>query len=258
MKGIIAAFAGLFLSAAAATAAELAPTGTLRAAFIATNPAQARIDPATGEAIGPAADLARALAQELKVQVAITPAPGVAGVIEAVVRGSADIGFVAYDASRAEQVAFSQPYLLAHNTYIVRANAPFAAAADVDRPGIRIGVGERDAADLYLTRVLRSAELRRRPSTELADGIKKLVAGELDAYAANRTRLLEIAAREPSLRLLPDNFYDVEQAIAVSKANAGALGSINRFLEQARATGRIQAAVERAGLKGVSVAPVRP
>src|SRR5215212_4941269 len=152
MKRIIAALAGLFLSAAAAKAPDLAPTGTLRAALIASNPAQARIEPATGQAVGPAADLARALAEELKVKVAITPTAGVAGVIEAVVRGSADIGFVAYDASRAEQVAFSQPYLLAHNTYIVRANAPFAAAADLDRPGIRIGVGERDAADLHLTR----------------------------------------------------------------------------------------------------------
>src|SRR4051794_38429231 len=40
---------------------DLAPTGTLRATYIATNPVQAFIDPATKEVRGPAAALAREL-----------------------------------------------------------------------------------------------------------------------------------------------------------------------------------------------------
>ena len=39
----------------------LAPTGTLRAYFIATNPVQGRVDAKTGETSGPAADLTREL-----------------------------------------------------------------------------------------------------------------------------------------------------------------------------------------------------
>ena len=50
----------------AASANELVPTGTLRATYIGTNPVQAFVDPATKEVRGPAAELARALAQKLK------------------------------------------------------------------------------------------------------------------------------------------------------------------------------------------------
>jgi polar amino acid transport system substrate-binding protein len=239
---------------AGAVAGELMPTGTLRATFINTNPVQARVD-ASGEVRGPAADLTRALAEQLGVPFTIKPAIGVAGVIESVKSGAADIGFVAYDATRAKEVDFSQPYLLAHNSYVVRADSNVRSATELDRPGIRIGVGERDAGDLFLTRTLTSAELKRRPSSEMLDGIRALVAGELDAYAGNRTRLLEIAAREPGLRVLNDNFYSVEQAIAVAKGNSAGLAIVERFVTEARAKGLIQAAIERAGLKGVDVAP---
>lgn len=252
---MLAAFAFVAVATGAAADPALAPTGTLRATFIDSNPVQARIDPASGEARGPGVDLARALALQLGVPFTVKPAPGVAGVIESVKSGAADIGFVAFDPTRAAVVDFSQTYLLAHNTYIVLASSAVRASADLDKPGIRIGVGERDAGDLFLTRTLKAATLQRRPSAELPTGIQALKAGELDAYAANRTRLLAIVAGEPSLRLLPDNFYSVEQAIVVAKGNAAGLAIVERFLTEARASGLIQAAIDRAGLKGVDVAP---
>jgi hypothetical protein len=43
----------------------LAPTGTLRSSFIATNPVQGRVDATTGETTGPAADLTRELARRI-------------------------------------------------------------------------------------------------------------------------------------------------------------------------------------------------
>jgi polar amino acid transport system substrate-binding protein len=245
----------LAFPAAAQVAAELAPTGTLRAAFIATNPVQARVDASTGEVRGPAADLTRALAERLGVPFTIAPAQGAAGVIESVKNRTADIGFVAFDATRAEQVDFSQPYLFSPNTYLVRATSPFNSVADLDRVGIRIGIGERDAGDLFLTRALKSAQLSRRPGAEIMAGIKMLVAGELDAYAANRTRLIAIAAREPGLRVLPDNFYSVEQSIVVAKGNSVGLAVVDLFVAEARATGLVQSAIARADLRGVEVAP---
>ena len=49
----------------------IAPSGTLRAAFIAGNPAMAVKNPATGELGGPAVDLARELARQRGVGVAL-------------------------------------------------------------------------------------------------------------------------------------------------------------------------------------------
>src|SRR5947209_9324047 len=132
-------------------AKDLAPTGTLRATYIATNPVQAFSEPATKEVRGPAAALARELARRAGVPTTITGAKGVEGVIESVKNGEADIGFVAFDPVRAAQVDFSQNYALAQNTYIVPENSPIRSVADVDRAGVRVGVGARDAGDYFLT-----------------------------------------------------------------------------------------------------------
>jgi polar amino acid transport system substrate-binding protein len=243
--------------AISAGASELASSDTLRAVYIDSNLAQARRDPASGKVRGPAADLALELARRNGLKLEIAPAPGVAGVIAAVKSGKADIGFVAYDATRASEVDFSQPYLLAHNTYIVRADSKAQRTADLDQAGRKIGVGEKDAADLFLSRHLKAAALRRMPSSDLDNGIKLLLAGELDAYAANRTRLLAVADKLPGLRLLPDNFYDVEQAIVVAKGNPRRREIVEQFVIEAKASGLVKAAIERASLRGVSVAPAK-
>jgi polar amino acid transport system substrate-binding protein len=239
-------------------AKALAPTGMLRAVYIATNPVQAFVDPATKEARGPAAEIARELARRAGVSVTITGARGVDGVIESVKNGAADIGFVAFDPVRAEQVEFSQNYALAQNTYIVPENSPIKSVGDVDRAGVRIGVGTRDAGDYFLTRTQRAATHVRNEGGVGDAVVRALLAGELDAYAGNRMRLHEAAKKTPGLRLAPDNFYGVEQAVIVPKGNAARVTFIDRFIEEARASGFIADAIARAGLVGVDVAPPGP
>jgi len=239
-----------------ASADELAPTGTLRATFIATNPVQAVTDAQTGEVRGPAAELTRELARRLGIPFTITGAQGVPGVLESVKTGKADIGFLAFDPQRAVEVDFSQAYSLAQNTYVVLEGSPIRSGAEIDRPGLRIGATTRDAGELFLTRTLKAAELIRNPGGNLDVAVRQLKTGEIDAYATNRQRLSELVARTPGLRLLPDNFYAVEQAVIVAKGNPG-LPRVDRFLDEARASGLIAAAIARAGLVGVDVAPPR-
>ena len=86
--------------ATSAVAGDLAPGGTLRAAYLGTNPAQAMRDPATGEVRGAAYDLARELARRNNVPLEFKPIAGPPAVIEAVKNAEADIGFVAYEATR--------------------------------------------------------------------------------------------------------------------------------------------------------------
>jgi len=248
--------ASLAFFAGAAAANDLAPTGALRATFIATNPVQAVTDAQSGEVRGPAAELARELARRLGVPFRITGAQGVAGVLDSVKKGEADIGFLAFDPARAAEVDFSQPYALAQNTYVVLEGSPIRSVSEIDRAGMRIGVATRDAGDLFLTRNLKAAELVRNPGGNLDVAVAKLNAGEIAAYAANRQRLSELVTRVPGLRLLPDNFYGVEQSIIVAKGNPG-LAAIDRLLDEARASGLIAAAIGRAGLVGVDVAPRR-
>src|SRR5262249_273781 len=207
-----------------------APAGTLHATFIAGNPVQAVTDAKTGEVSGPAADLGRELARRLNVPFTIKGVPGVQPVIDSVKNGEAEIGFVAFDPVRAAQVDFSQPYSLAQNTYLVRDGSPIRAVADVDRPGTRIGVGLNAPRHYFLPRTLKNAELKRNPGGDLAVALRQLEAGEIDAYAANRQRLHTFIATRPGLRLVPDNFYGVEQSIVVAKGNAALLAHLERLI----------------------------
>jgi ABC-type amino acid transport substrate-binding protein len=67
--------------------ADIAPTGTLRAAYLATNPAQAIRDAHTGEVRGVSFDLARELAKQIGKPLDFKPIAGPPVVIDAVRSG---------------------------------------------------------------------------------------------------------------------------------------------------------------------------
>jgi len=234
----------------------VAPTGTLRAVFLAANPVQGRVDPKTGAVRGVAIDLARELGRRLGVPVSIRGVAGMRAMEEGFANHTLDIAFLAFDPTRATSMDFSNVYDLSWSSYLVPVNSPLHAVADADRPGIRIGAATGASPELFLSRNIRNAEIERYASPSAADALRMLAAGEIDAYAANRQRLIEMAANAPDTRVLPDNYSAVLQAIAVTKGNVPALTVINRFLNDRRASGFIQAAIDRAGLTGaVDVAP---
>ena len=218
----------------AAQADDRVPTGTLRVTYIATNPVQASVDPKTGEVRGPGADMARLIAKRLGVPVKITGVAGPGGVLDSLKKGEADMGLLAFDPVRAKEVDFSPPYALAQNTYLVPEGSALRSVADVDKPGVKVGVTERDAGDLYLTRALKAAELKRNNTGNLDVVTKWLADHTVDAYGTNRQRLTEIAAHNPGYRLLPDNFYGVEQSVIVPKGHQALLDEVNAVLADAR------------------------
>jgi len=233
----------------------LAPKGELRAVFLASNPVQARIDSKTGEVSGPAADIARELASRMGVRVSIRGLDGVPAVMDAVARGDADIGFLAYDPTRAVQVGFTQPYSIGHNTYMVRGDSKIQAIDDTDRAGVRIGVGAGDAVDLHLTRTLKQAQIVRPSNRTMEEALRLLLSGEVDAFAANRQRLTEIAAQNSNVRLLPGSVLPVQQSIVVSKENSAGIALLNRFIDEIRSSGFLRESIDRAKLAGVEPAP---
>jgi polar amino acid transport system substrate-binding protein len=236
-------------------ARELAPTGTLRVTFIGRNPVQATIDEKTGEARGPAAEITRMMAAKLGIPFTFVGVANGPAVIESVKSGAADIGFVAFDPARAAEVDFAQAYSLVQQAYAVPDASPIRVSADVDKPGVRVGVGERDAADYFLTRTLKHAELKRNSTGSSEAAMKMLTSGDVDVYGGNRQRMTEAVARTPGLRLLADSFYGIEQAIVVRKGEAARLAIVNGFIDEARTSGLTAAAIARAGLVGVDVAP---
>jgi len=256
---VLRTLTGLALSLACLRAADirdsLAATGTLRATFLGGNPVQGRVDSATGAVTGPAADLTRELARRLGVPFKIFPSVGVREVMDAIRTHAADIGFLAFDATRAAEVGFTQPYSLAYNSYIVVDGSPIRYAADIDRPGVRVAAPKGDSGDLYLSRTLKQAELKSTAGLNAEAAAKMLFSSEIDAFATNRQRLAEMAARFPGLRILPDNLFAVEQSLVVPGGDAAAIGYLNQFIDDIRATGFLTTVLQNAKLSGVEVAP---
>src|SRR5271166_4576933 len=249
-----AALALMLLYASGALASDIAPTGTLRAAYLGNNPAQAVRDPATGETRGASADLARELGRRINTRVTLIPSTSPQAVIDAVSKGDADIGFVAYAPSRTGTVEFSQTYMLVRQSFLVPENSPIRSVEDIDQPGRRIGGGHGDSITLFLARTLKQATLIETDNTP-ADAKRKLASGEIDAFGANRQRLTNLMAELPGYRLLPDNIFDVPQTIIVPKGKTGALAEINQFIDDMRASGFLAQAIEKSRIPGIDVAP---
>jgi polar amino acid transport system substrate-binding protein len=251
----IVGFSQMLAAQTALEAARIAPAGILRVTFLGGNPVQGRIDPQTGAVSGPVADITKELARRLGVPFQISPANGARAVLDSVLQHNADIGFLAFDASRATEVDFSKPYELAYNTYLVPSDSPLQSVATSDREGVRIAAVKGDSGELFLERTLRHAELKGIPALTVDQARTMLEDRQIDAFAANRQRLVEESARRPGVRVLPDNFFAVEQSLIVQKGDGARLASLNRFLDDLRASGFLKAAIERARLSGVEPAP---
>jgi len=235
--------------------AVLAPTGTLRAVFLGTNPVHGRVD-AVGTVTGPVPDLVRELARTIGVPSEIRPGADAAAVIAAIKNHSADIGFLAYDETRAREVDFGAPFIVMFNSYVVKAGSAIKASGDVDRPGVKVAAVRGQTQELFVSRTVKQATVRvfdtMPPQAEVE---RLLTSGEVDAFAINRQRALDAQAASSSrLRALPDSFLEVDQCFVVEKGALAKLQAIDRFVEGVRTSGFIKASIERAQLTGVGVA----
>jgi polar amino acid transport system substrate-binding protein len=254
MKTLFAFAAAVALAASPALADDLAPGGTLRAAYLATNPAQAVKDPATGEIRGASADLARELGKRHNMPVTLIPSANPAAVITAVTKGEADIGFVAFAPERVGTVEFSQVYMLVQQSFVVPDNSRIKSVKDADVAGLRIAGSGGDSVTLYMKRKMKQATLIETENTP-ADVKRRFAAGEIDAFGASRQRLTNLLKELPGYHILPDSLFGVTQTIIVPKGKAEVLATVNRFIDDARKSGFLQGAIDKSGVVGLSAAP---
>jgi polar amino acid transport system substrate-binding protein len=211
-------------------------------------------NPATGETSGPSYDLARELARRNNLPLHFEAVANPPAVIDAVKTGAADIGFVAYEATRVGTVQFSETYMLVRQSFLVLDTSPIRTVADIDQPGRKIAGTFSDSITLCLKRILAEAalvEINNNP-TEI---MRSLATGQIDAFGANRQRLAALAKSAPGARLLPDDLFSVPQNIVVPQDRPTALIAVNALIDEMRASGALLTAIEKGGSIGVSVAP---
>ena len=235
--------------------AELAPTGTLRAAINFGNPILATKDPATGEPRGVSVDLARELGKRLGVPVELVTFNAAGKVVEAVKAAQVDIAFVAIDPVRANDMLQTPPYVIIEGAYLVRNDSPIRRNEEVDRAGNRIAVGNGSAYDLYLTRELKAAKLVKAPTSPAVTDL--FVAQNLEVAAGVKQQLQADAKRLPGLRLLDGRFMVIEQAMGLPKGRDSGARYVSAFVEEMKSSGFVAAALQRHGIEGALVAPAR-
>lgn len=234
--------------------ADLAPTGSIRAALNFANPLLASKGPSGGEPGGIAADLARELGRRVGRPVRFLAYDSAAGMADAARTGEWDVAFLAADPERERTITFTAAYLELDATYLVPAASRIRTLGEVDAPGVRIAARPRSAYDLFLRRSLTQAQLVY-PQDQETD-LDVLVSGRADILAGLRHVLADTAAGRSGLRLLDGRFAAMQQAIGTPRGHDRAAAYLREFVEDVKASGFVAKAIERHKQPSTVVAPL--
>jgi polar amino acid transport system substrate-binding protein len=217
------------------------------------NPVLAARDPAGGELRGVAVDLARELGRRVDLPVELVGYDAAGKMVERLKSGEWDIAFLAVDPGRETEISFTPPYIEIEGTYLVPSGSPLRTIADVDRDGVRIALAAGAAYDLFLSRNLQHAQPVRAPDPKAA--FELLVAGKVEALAGVKQTMVANAGRLPGSRVLDGRFMAIGQALGIPKGRDAGAQYLREFIEDVKASGLVARAIEKAGVRDVSIAP---
>jgi polar amino acid transport system substrate-binding protein len=230
----------------------LAPSGKLRVGVYPGSPTS--LVSASGEARGVSVEIGQQLAHRLGVPYEQVEFPRLASVLDALKAGQVDFTITNATAARAADMNFSAPLVELELGYLVMPGARVRALADVDQPGIKVGVSQGSSSQAALTRQFTQAQVVPAPSLKAA--AEMLSKMQIDVFATNKAILFEMADGLPGAKVL-DGRWGLEQlAIAIPKGREAGMPFVRRFADEVKADGSVQRAAERAGLRG-TVAAVR-
>ena len=234
---------------------DLASTGRLRVGVVSAPKASAFfvVVDAGGKPHGVTVDLGDELARTLGVSSEFLIAHNSGEITDALEKGLVDVAFLPVDDERRKRVDFGPMYVQFESTCLVLGGSGFRTIADLDRPGVRVG-GEANTTTIRaVAGALKSATVVAVPS--VGEAIAMLRGGQIDAFALGREGLAPYQAEIPGSRILDGYFHRTGIAIAVPKNRPAALAHARAFLEQAKASGLIRRALDKAGLESAVVAP---
>jgi len=247
--------AGISTAAPPEARQALAPTGKLRVGLQLGNPLNVIRDSASGEMKGVAFDLGNELARRLGVPFEGVLYPSVGALLDSGKSGAWDVAFVGFSPARAKEWVFSAVHLEVEFGYLVPGGSSISTMADVDRPGIRVAVQEKSGPDRFFSRMLKNTVVVRASSNPGA--LEALKSGRADVMGSLKPILFEMSNQLPGSRVLDGRPGIDPHAMAVPKGRDLGVAYARRFIEEAKSEGLVKAAIVRAGLRGVIVAPLK-
>jgi polar amino acid transport system substrate-binding protein len=226
----------------------LAPKGKLRVGVYYGSPTSMVRDSKTNEVHGLSFDLGQELAKRLNVPFEQVTYQRISDVLEGMKGGDVDFTVSNSTPARAATVTFSQNLLTIELGYLVSAASPIMAIAEIQKPGLRIGVTQGSTSLSTIPKLLPNATVV--PAENYKRGIEMLEHGEIDTYATNKPTLFEMSEQMPGSRILDGRWGEEHLAIAIPKGHEAALEYIQHFVQDVQANGLVAQSAERAGLRG--------
>lgn len=239
---------GTAVTPAAQSLQALAPTGKLRVGVYPGSPTSMIRDPASGETKGLTFELGREFARRLGVPFEPVEFPQIADVLAALRSGSVDFTVTNATPARAKDADFTASILGVELGYLVPPGSPVSTLVDIDRPGIRVGVTAGGSSHTTLLREFKYAAVV--PAPTLKAAIEMLAERKVDAYATNKAILFEMSDQSPGSRVLEGRWGVELFAMAIPKGREYAVADVRRFADEAKSSGLVKRAADRAGLRG--------
>jgi polar amino acid transport system substrate-binding protein len=234
---------------------QLAPTEKLRAGIVAAPAGSVffAVKDAKGEPHGVAVDLMAALAEALKLPLALQVYDNSGQVTDAVASGACDVAFMPRDATREGKVDFGPAYFIIGSTYLVPAGSKIKTIEEVNRPGVRVVGISNTTTVRSARRTAPNASVEEVPSVELMT--QMAASGQGDAFALSHDSFAGLLPKLPGARVLEGNFQQTGISVAVPKGRPAALKIVSGLLEDLKKSGVVRRALDKAGFKDAEVAP---
>ena len=209
---------------------QLAPLGYLRAAINLSNFLLVTGKESNGDPQGVSPDMAKALANELNVDIKLITFNRPGELADAILDDAWDIGNIANEPERAKSITFSLPYTTIESTFLIRNGLNINSLQDVDKKGIKIAVAERSAYDLWLTENIKNADLIRAKSID--ESFSVFQENKYEVLAGLRPKLIDDIKKTTDCYLLDEPFTFINQCIGSKPGNLEAKNFINNFVKR--------------------------
>jgi len=263
----VVAALGLAIGIAACAGVSAPPPGPSRPGelVVGTTPNYPPIIFKQGDEIqGVEADIARRLAQGLRLRLAFVELPW-AGLIPSLRNGSADVLMAGLSVTpeRSALVSFTQPYLQVGQMALIRRQdaGRLAGQNAMLAPGRRFGVEQGSTGEQFVVTTFATARVVRYGSAD--EGARALQAGDIDYLIHDAPTVWRLAGdprhQQAGLMGLFTPLTDEPLAFAVRKADESLRGKLNAELALLRERGELSAILARWIPVRIEVTPaVRP
>lgn len=242
--------AGTFVFAASITGcavSPVAPSNEQRKSLAPTGPLKVGVH-ASSTTKGVIIELGRALAKALDVEFELVEVKTQGELLAGIAAGKIDFSGTNASPARMTQMDFSATVLDIELGYMVVAGSRVTTIAEIDLPGVRVGVNQGSTSLTTLPKILKKATVV--PLSPSKTAGQMLLAKEIDAFATNKSILLDLSGGIPGSRILDGNWGVEHWAVCIPKGRTAGLAYFNEFVASAHSTGLVRAAAEKVGLGG--------